>query len=337
VILGVIIITGCSGVGTQPEADSSPISSPVISSPTPVDTPTPLAPVGVLLTPEGSDPTLVEGLNTIIGGYIREEGLRYQVLSTLSESDFLLEDYRIVVALPPYQDLNQLAENFPETKFLGVGFTDLEPSDNLYLLKPSGGDYDLQGFIAGYIAAMITDDWRVGVLSVQENEDALAAREGFQVGVKFYCGLCNPKYAPTGINYIYPKYIDLPVDATDPQVGANIDFLVDRVVNTFYIVPGVGTQNIYRTLVGYQKNIIGSASDYREEYGEFWVVSLGYDFEAALVDLWPEFIAAETGFQRTPPLLLTDVNTDLLGEGKLLLIDKVLEDVSSGYIETSFE
>jgi hypothetical protein len=148
--------------------------------------------------------------------------------------------------------------------------------------------------------------------------------------------LCNPKYAPTGINYIYPKYIDLPVDANDLQVNANIDFLVDRAVNTFYIVPGVGSQNIYRTLVGNQKLIIGSGSDYNDEYKDFWVVSLDYDLIESLHEIWPEFLLAEEGIEKTPPLLLNDINYELLSEGKLILVEKVLKDVTDGFINTSF-
>ncbi len=184
---------------------------------------------------------------------------------------------------------------------------------------------------------MITNDWRVGALSVQENPDALAARDGFRSGVKYYCGLCNPKYAPTGINYMYPKYIDLPVDATDQQISANVDFLVDRAVNTYYIVPGVGTQQMYRMLIAYEKNIIGSGSDFREEYKDNWVVSLEYDLVAAVEEFWPIFMETESGFEHIPPLLLTDINYDLLSEGKVMMVEKILEEVKNGFIKTSYD
>jgi hypothetical protein len=300
------------------------------------DTPTPLAPVGVLLTPGEGDQALAEELNSLIGGYIREEGLRFQVLTYLADDDFTREDYQIVVVLPPYPEIAELAGNHPDTRFLAVGFNDLEPGPNLSVLQSGGGAFDIQGFVAGYIAAMITTDWRVGVLSVQENDDALAAREGFRVGAKYYCGLCNPKYAPTGVNYVYPKYIDLPVDASDQDIYANIDLLVDRYVKTFYVVPGVGSQLIYRSLVGYEKLIIGSGSDFQEEYRDNWVVSLEYDLVSTLVEVWPTFLSAETGIVGSPPLLLTDINYDLLSEGKVKLVNEILEDLKAGFIRTSF-
>jgi hypothetical protein len=187
------------------------------------------------------------------------------------------------------------------------------------------------------MAAMITTDWRVGVLSLQESEDALAAWEGFRVGVKYYCGLCNPKYAPIGINYVYPKYTDLPVDASDPEIEFNVNFLIDRVVNTFYVVPGVGTPKIYSMLIDNEKLIIGSGSDFKEEYRDYWVASLEFDLLASFQDFWPEFLAAETGIEGSPPLLITDINSDLLSPGKVRLVEDILEEVTSGYIQTSFE
>lgn len=333
-----LFLTGCSAGG---EVTVSPDEGTFTEAPepsaTPLDTPTPLSPVGVLLTPPESDQGLIDELNPIVGGYIRDLGLRYQVLSSLTEDDFQRDDYQIVVVLAPFPDLQALAESASETKFLAIGFNDLTPTDNLSVLRSGGGDYDIQGFIAGYIAALITPDWRVGALSLQENPDALAARDGFRTGVKYYCGLCNPKYAPTGINYLYPKYIDLPLDATDAQISANVDFLVDRAVNTYYIVPGAGTQLMYRMLVAYEKNIIGPGSDYQDEYKDYWVLSLEFDLMAAFEEFWPLFIETETGLEHIPPLLLTDINYDLLSEGKVMMVEKIMEEVSSGFIKTSYE
>lgn len=333
-----LFLTGC-GIGGN--KTPSPAEETFTSVPeptfTPVDTPTALSPVGVLLTPPGLDQELAEELNTRIGAYIRDLGLRYQVLNNLSPDDFARDDYQIVVVLAPFPDLKSLAESAPDTKFLGVGFNELDPGENLSILRTGGGDYGIQGFIAGYIAALITPDWRVGALSMQENPDALAARDGFRTGVKYYCGLCNPKYAPTGVHYLYPKYIDLPVDVTDSQISANVDFLVDRAVNTFYIVPGTGTPLMYRMLIAYEKNIIGPGSDYQDDYKDYWVASLEYDQMAALEEFWPLFIEAESGLEYTPPLLLTDINYDLLSEGKVIQVEKILDEVSSGYIQTSYD
>lgn len=334
-LLVLFILVGCSS-GSETPAEVTP-TLPASPTSNPTQTPTPLAPVGVFLTPEGSNPEFVEELGPIIGGYIKGEGLRYQILPSLSSNDFQLENFAIIVAIPPYPELENLVDSAPDTKFLAIGFDGLSPTNNLSVLGSGGTDYDIQGFIAGYIAAMITPDWRVGALSVQENPNALAARDGFRTGVKYYCGLCNPKYAPTGINYLYPKFIDLPVGASDVEISFNIDFLVDRVVNTYYIVPGVGTPQMYRKLIGYEKNIIGSGMDFKEEYREYWVASLEYDLAEALIEFWPLFLESETGLEKLPPLLISDVNPDLLSEGKLNLVMKIIDDLQAGFIKTSYE
>ena len=337
-LLIILFLVGCS----SPQDTQTPPGEPVFTetpvlTPTQADTPTPLSPVGVFLTPPESDPTLVDELNTLIGEYIRAEGLRFQVLETMAPGDFLADDFRYVVVLPPYPNLKALAQGAPDTKFLAVGFNDLDPLENLSILRFGGGDYGVQGFVAGYIAAIITTDWRVAVLSVQESDDALAAREGFRVGVKYFCGLCNPKYAPTGINYIYPKYIDLPVDASDLEIEANVNLLIDRAVNTFYIVPGAGDQKIYRMLISNNKLIIGPGSDFREEYRDNWVASLEYDLVQAFKEYWPEFLENQSGSEHIPPLLINDVNPDLLSQGKLQAVKSIQEEVSAGYIKTTFE
>jgi hypothetical protein len=332
-----LFLVGCS---SQPDTET-PTAEPVfketpVLTATPAETSTPLSPVGVFLTPPEADPNLVKELNPLIGGYIRAEGLRFQVLETMALGDFLADDFRFVVVLPPYPDLETLAQGAPDTKFLAVGFNDLDPLNNLSVLRFER-DYDVQGFVAGYIAAMITTDWRVAVLSVQESEDALAAREGFRVGVKYFCGLCNPKYAPTGINYVYPKYIDLPVNPSDPEIEANVNLLIDRAVNTFYVVPGAGDQKIYRMLISNNKLIIGSGSDFREEYRDNWVASLEYDLVQAVKEYWPEFLENQSGSEYILPLLINDVNPDLLSQGKLQAVKSIQEEVSAGYIKTTFE
>jgi hypothetical protein len=171
----------------------------------------------------------------------------------------------------------------------------------------------------------------------RENPNALAARDGFRIGVRYFCGWCNPKYAPVGPNYLYPKYREIPAGATDAEITFYVDSLVDKAVNTFFIIPGVGTPRIYQQLIGYKKLIIGSGLDYRDEYQDYWVASLEYDLPAALVDFWPQFLEAETGLEEYPPLLITDVNQELLSEGKLNLVMEILEEVKAGYIKTSYD
>ena len=47
---------------------------------------------------------------------------------------------------------------------------------------------DVAAFLAGYTAAMITDDYRIGMLMPKDNADALTALNSYATGMSFYCG-----------------------------------------------------------------------------------------------------------------------------------------------------
>jgi hypothetical protein len=66
------------------------------------------------------------------------------------------------------------------------------------------------------------------------------------------------------------------------------------------------------------------------------VASLGYDLVTYLEDFWPRFLEADSGISDTPPLLLMDINPALLSEGKVKLVERMIQEVSSGLIKTSY-
>ncbi len=41
-----------------------------------------------------------------------------------------MDDFQLVIVLPPYPDLETLAQGAPDTKFLAVGFNDPDPLPN---------------------------------------------------------------------------------------------------------------------------------------------------------------------------------------------------------------
>jgi hypothetical protein len=336
VLILIVLSGGCIGPFAQntPTADLVELPTETIP-PTPTDTPVPLAPVGVLLSTGDADPNLSSELTPLIAEKLKAEGLRYQERQSMTVDDFSQDVYQLVVVLSPYPELQTLAAASPGTKFLAVGFSDLEPAVNLHVIQPGQDNFGVQGFIAGYIAAMITTDWRVGALAIQEFEGSTAAREGFVQGARYFCGLCNPKYAPTGVNYLYPKFIDLPADATDLEIQANVQLMLDRAVKTFYLAPGAGTPQILSQLAAGDAKIIASGGIYQEEYQDNWVATLDFDLVQSFEDYWPEFISSEEGGEFIPPLLITNVNPEFLSPGKLEAAERIMSDVSSGLISTT--
>ena len=336
-----LLVVGLSSCG---RAEQPPTTTPVVTeavqitpSPTPQPTPTDAIPVGILLKPGGVSQVLGSGWESLIKEQLRGEGLRYQTRETLTQADFEQDQILYVVVLPPYPGFAELAASQPETSFLAVGFDELEPAENLSVIRSGEDKLDVQGFVAGYIAAMITPDWRVAAVGLSEDPAAEAARQGFVAGAKYLCGLCLPKYAPTGPNYLYPKYVELAPDASAAEKQGTVEVLVNRAVETFYVIPGAADPPLLDYLLSSGAVLIGDGSDFQAEYSGQWAASLSFDFNGALQEYLPQFLEGDTGTEVQVPLMITDVNPELLSPGKLRAAEQILEQVSAGWISTSQE
>lgn len=330
----ITVLAGCASPGsptTIPD-QAAPTPSAMPSSTPPPPTPTSLPPVGVILASQEADRRIVNEVKPIITSWMDENGYPLQRLETLTMQSFNEGAYKYVVAVYPQPNVDVLAEAFPKTDFLAVGFSDLQPRQNLSVIPSGQAFYDQQGFIAGYIAAMITPDWRVAAVGVRDHEPAQQAREAFVLGVRYFCGLCRPEYPPY---YEYPLFIELDQEASLEQWQSSANVLVNKNVETIYVVPGAGGEDLLRFLVGADVNVISEGRFYREEFREAWVASLEFDLLGTFRDYWPDFVAGDTGKVIQPPLIIEDVNQDLLSPGRLRNAESTLEQVEKGWIKTT--
>ena len=332
VVILCVILAGCSGeipgISPTQSRTPTPTGTPTPTT-TPTLTPTPLPPVGVLWSPPDADPQLAAEVQSLLSEWIPEIGYRFQIRPSLSESDLERDDFDLVVALPPNLEVGALVANHPEIHFLAVGIQGLEPAPNLSTIGADGDRLDHQGFIAGYLAAMITPDWRVGVIGYSDSEATVAARQAFYTGVKFYCGLCRPSYSPF---YEYPLYFELDAEADTIAWRTAADYMIQRAVETVYVVPGAGDNEMLRHLASAGVNIIAGEPP-PPNLGGNWVASLRFDLLESFIDFWPEYVVGSDSGAVTIPLQISDVNSDLFSPGKQRLVQAILEDVLAGYID----
>lgn len=331
-----IMVSGCSGglPLVKPTATLAPTPTATLTpTEVPSATPTPLAPIGLLLAPSEADAGLVAEVQTRLSQWIPELGYRFQIRQVLTEADLARDDFRLVVVLPPNEGIAALAAGHPEIHFLAVGLPDLEVRPNLTTIGADGERLDHQGFLAGYMAAMITPDWRVGVIGFSDSSQTVAARQAFYTGVKFYCGLCLPDYPPY---YEYPLYFELGTDADTVAWRTAADYMIHRSVTTVYVVPGAGDDAMLDHLAQAGLNII-AGTPRRSGLEEHWVASLTFDLLSSFLEEWPRFSAGEVGQAVTLPMQITDANPEILSPGKQQLIEKVLVDVLAGYIDLGLE
>lgn len=307
----------------------------VVPSPLPATataSPTVEQPLVILLAAPQAEATLADELQSLVSDLAQKDGLRFQIRQSLSPED-LSAAVRLVIVLPPFEGVAELAHSAPQTQFLAIDFPGMSPAANLSLIAPLGMRPDQQGFLAGYIAAMITPEWRVGVLSTSDTVAGMAARRGFINGAIFFCGLCRQNYPPF---YNYPLYAEMPSASTAAEWQAAADSLVNRYVKTAYVTPGSGDQALLRYLTEAGVNLIGGASppgDLRSR----WVATIRPNVLPIVQTLWTDLLQGKGGVSLPVALEISDIHPDLLSPGKENLARKFLQDLIGGLVDTGVD
>lgn len=319
----------------QPPAEITP-ASPTLALP-PSDTPAPATPtaapsLAILLAPPGVDAAAVEGLQPALAELAQGAGLQFEVRPALSAADLQSQPVRVVVTLPPDPGLASLAAAAPGVQFLALNIPGVQAGTNLSTIQAAGSRPDLQGFLAGYLAAAITTDWRVGVLSEAGTGAGEAASQAFANGVVFYCGLCRPAYPPFPIPG-YPLAAGLPAGASQADWQAAVDSFKVWQVETVYVYSSAPNGDLMSFLANAGFRLIASGAP-PAGAGEQWVASIsGGDLLPAIGKLWPELVSGAGGQQVALPLALENVNPKLLSPGRQRLVENMLADLLDGFID----
>jgi hypothetical protein len=310
-----------------------PTSAPSATvTPTASPSPTPVVPRLVLLAPPEADQRLAQGLEALIreqaeqGGYIPERR------ASLSPSD-LGGEVRLVVALPPAPQLPEIAAGAPETQFLAVGFSGLSAAPNLSVIGPQGTRPDWQGFLAGYLAAIITVDWRVGVISTGESAAGIAARQGFLNGARYFCGLCRPVRPPY---QEYPLFVEVAASPQPEQWQPAADLMIERGVQTVFITPEAASEALLVYLSDAGLTLIGGSPPSNPDE-QNWAATILPDPGPAALSLFPALLSGE-GNQQAPLLyVFQDVNPDLVTPGRLQLAESMVSELLDGVVDTGVD
>jgi hypothetical protein len=332
-----LILVAC---GRAAPAMPSQAVTPQATDPPPTQTaaptasPTPQAPLMILLAPAGAEPALVEPLQAFLDEKAIEAGLRFQVLPELNPEE--VDDARIVVALPPASGLGELVLANPQTNFLAVNFPELAPATNLSVINLASQRPDQVGFLAGYTAAEITPDWRAGILTATGSPQGEAMRQGFVNGVFYFCGLCRPVYPPFPMTG-YPITLQIPAGAGAADQLAVINQLSTWQVSTVFVDPAVADETLFDQLAQAGINFI-LATPPPQGNRLSWVSSLGFgDGMQAVAEHWPALLEGQGGVGMSLPLGFTETNPDLLSPGRQHLAEEMLVDLHAGLIDTGVD
>ncbi|MBI5840528.1 MAG: hypothetical protein HZB19_10535 [Chloroflexi bacterium] len=327
ITLVLAILSACG----QPAATEIPTVIPTDTPiPTPTFTPAPTTPLAILVIPADMDQAASGLYQKTVYDLAQQSGFRFQVRNVLMSEDLTDPMLKIVIALPPDPGIAALASNAPQVQFLAVNVPDLTAGGNVSVLAPDG-QADIPAFLAGYVAAMITDEYHIGMMIPQGNADAQRAYNAFVNGMTFYCGLCRTFYFTT---YTYPQYIEIPADEDPSRYGGYANVLInDRDVYTLYIYPDLYNEE-FLSYVGTQGvMLIGTQMPEPRPGG--WVMTIQPDIIEAIKLAWPNLVAGQGGASIQSPLGIADVDPALLTPGRERLAQETLEALLTGQILTS--
>jgi len=327
-LLILVLLTACSaGTPAAGEATASPAptASPV---PTAGPTSTPPAPLVILVVPADMNEAQSKAYQKAVYDLAQAQGYRFVVLNKLTAAD-LEPTLKVVVALTPETEIASLAAAAPQTQFLAINFPGLQPGGNVSVLGGEATRIDQVAFMAGYIGALITQDYHTGALLVKDSPEKETITTAFRAGQEYYCGLCSPYAGPFEA---YPLVQDIPSDAKPNEYGAYADILIHKKVETLFLQPGVDVPELLKYLPTVGVLMIGTQTPSQKVSG--WVVSLEPDYLDAMQAAFPDLLAGQGGRAFPAPLALSNPNPDLFGGGKQLNVRKVLDDLLAGYIST---
>lgn len=328
-ILIVVILSACGGAATDIVAGPTvvPTHTPL---PPPTMIPTLSTPLALLVVPADMDKTSSDLYQKTVYDLAQASGFRFQVRNALTPTDLADPTLKIVIVLPPDPGLASLVPTAPGVQFLAVNIPDLTAGGNLSVLA-GDSQVELPAFLAGYVAAMISDEYHIGMVIPQGNADAQRALLAYKNGMTYYCGLCRTFYiSPFG----YPQYIEIPADENPDLYGGYANILInDRKVYTLYIYPSLANPDLLSYIGTQGVMLIGTSMPVPRPGG--WVMTIRPDTVKAIQTAWPGLVSGQGGLNVQSPLGLADVDPDLLSAGKLRLVQETLDALLAGRILTS--
>ena len=328
-ILVVLILAACGGDATPEVAAPTPVPS---QTPPPSATPisTLSTPLALLVLPADMDKATSDLYQRTVYDLALASGFRFQVRNVISPQDLADPTLKVVIALPPDPGVMTYAPSAPNVQFLAVNIPNIPAGGNVSVLAPSN-EVEIPAFLAGYTLAMLLDEYHLGMLYPDGDQNALAALNAFNNGMRYYCGLCDGIYIDP---VAYPAILGIPPNEDPSKFGGYANVLInDKDVDGLYIYPSlasddflsyIGTQGVY---------LIGIARPEPRPGG--WVMTITPDTIKAIQSAWPQLIAGQGGQNVQSPLGLADVDPGVLTDAKLRLVKETLDALIVGRIRTS--
>jgi hypothetical protein len=310
--------------GPSVEAVTQAASPAPSATETPSQIPPPAKAYVLLITSPDSDPAVVAQVQPALAQLASQAGLDLKIQPALSDAD-LTGAAKAAIVIAPASGLSDFISKAPDTRFITLGIDGLAPAQNLTRLGAAG--IQLQpAYVAGFIGAVLTPDWRAGILSQPVPAGGQAIQDAFVNGARYFCGLCRPSFPPF---LTYPQPAAITADKAGWQ--SVVDQMVTNGVKTVYVAPQVQSQDLLDALAAGGVNLIGSQTP-PDSVASSWIATVQLDYAGALNKAWPDILAGKPLDQAPVSLLVGDTGSGLLNSARQRLVDQVTADLEKGLI-----
>lgn len=329
VLLTIAILAACGG-NDVPEVAAPTVVPSHTPPPTATTIPTLSTPLALLILPADMDKPTSDLYQKTVYDLALASGFRFQVRNGITPEDLADPTLKVVIAFPPDPGVANYAPTAPNVQFLAVNIPNLTAGANISVLAPNT-QTEIPAFLAGYTLAMLLDEYQIGMLYPDGDPNAIGAVNAFSNGMRYYCGLCSGVYIEP---ISYPTVLGIPSNEDPGKFGGYANVLInDRDVDGLYIYPSLASDD-FLSYVGTQGVLLVGTSRPEPRPGG-WVMTITPDTIKAIQSAWPQLIAGQGGQSVQSPLGLSDVDSGVLTDGKLRLVQETLNALVAGRILTS--
>ena len=232
-------------------------------------------------------------------------------------------------------ELSEEIERYPDAFFILVAVAGAIPAERVAVIGPEGMRADKVAFLGGFIAAMLTPSWRVGVIGVEQGGEGQAAIKSFLNGAVFFCGLCRTEYPPF---HEYPTSTTVAnSDASSLRSGyEQLSPMAIKTIGLTHEFPSDSVATVVSEVASVGINWIGPNPP-SDESREHWIATI-LPFPAGdLENVYERLVLGEENVSIAISFDIRDVHPDLLSEGKLELAQEIMRDLERGVIDTGVD
>ncbi|MDY6847019.1 MAG: hypothetical protein SVP52_07775 [Chloroflexota bacterium] len=311
-----------TGVPEETQA-ATPLETATEVAPSPTSTPS--TSTVILISSPATDQFTLSQVQSVLETLTTEAGFKLVVQEWTSFE--MMANVPMVVSVGEDIDVNSLAQDYPEVSFVAVDNTNAAPSVNVSIIGNPMADQRNRAFMAGYLAALISDDYKVAALIPSETNTTDAVLESFVIGVRFFCGVCQPKYPPY---QSFPQWQTISVEEAVEQYQPILEGFRNSGVDVLFIQGDLAASTMLTSTADYGINVV---SDKRPDISiNNYAGTVLSDPAPALTVLWQKILNGRDGLQMPTSITLVDVDSGLVSEGRYAAFMEMASDLEEGLI-----